>query len=323
MISRKGFTIIELAIVLVIVGILISLGISMIGPLAKRAKVSETQGIIDADAESLTGFASTNHRLPTAAEFAGSVKKAQDAWGNPLGYIVDNNLTAIPTGTTDAICGRKTTGITVRNCLTDNCATATGIDYNDITNVAFVIVSGGENFNVQSALASGMVTVYIRNGSTLRDDFGTLINRPERYDDIVKWVTLEELRTKTGCSGQQLKILNNELPAGSVTAAYGATIYGDGGIPHISGGNYGWCLQTVTGVLPAGFTANPNVVNANCQGLAEGAWGQANNLQISKAAGTGVSDSYSIMVYVRDNADTGGATNDNIASKPFVITISP
>jgi prepilin-type N-terminal cleavage/methylation domain-containing protein len=329
--NRKGFTIVELAVVLVLVGILIALGVRMIGPLTQRAKISETKGTVDTVIESLVGFAVTNRRLPTVAEFTGAAKKSNDAWGNPLYYIVDSNLYA--TGA-DQICGRKTTAITVRNCLTNDCTTTAGTDYNDIPDVAFAIVSGGENFNVQTAVAAGRATVYVQNGSTNRDACttaatcpnysGTLINRAERYDDIVNWVTLNELRTKIGCAGQQLKVLNNELPSGSVAASYGSAVYGDGGIPFTAGGNYRWCLQTATGVIATdlpGFTVTPNVVNVNCQVLAEGTWGQANNLQLSKTAGSGTAGSYSVTVFVRDNADT--AANDNIASRAFVITISP
>ena len=61
------------------------------------------------------------------------------------------------------------------------------------------------------------------------------INRPEAYDDIVDYVTLGELRTKSGCQGAPLKILNNELPSGSMSSTYSATIYAEGGVPFSSG----------------------------------------------------------------------------------------
>jgi prepilin-type N-terminal cleavage/methylation domain-containing protein len=322
---KKGFTIVELAVVLVLVGILISLGVSMIGPLTKRARESDTKGTIDAAIESLVGFAATNHRLPTVAEFTGAVKKPNDAWGNALLYVVDTNLTTIPAGSTDTICGRKATNLTVRSCVNAGCTTFT-----DTPNTAYIIFSGGANVNNQIA-ATGAVaaatTVNIYDTGLNVDNYAGDLGgaRVESFDDITRWVTLNELRTKAGCTGQQLKILNNELPSGSVTASYGSNVYGDRGIPFTAGGSYRWCLQTATGVIAAdlpGFTVTPNVVNINCQGLAEGTWGQANNLQLSKPAGSGTAGSYSVMVFVRDNADTAG-TNDNIASRAFVITVSP
>jgi len=319
--SDKGFTIVELAIVLVIVGILISLGISMIGPLSKRAKVSETRGVVDAGAESLTGYAATNRRLPTTVQFAAALQKASDAWGNTLYYIVDGSLT----GTADAICGRRSTYITVRNCRNAACTI-----YADVQNVAFIIGSFGSNFNNQTAATqtvTAAATINIYDAGLAVDghagDLGGA--RTEPYDDIIKWVTVEELRTKTGCAGHQLRVVNNELPAGNVTNTYGAAVYGDGGVPYSSGGSYRWCLQTTTGVLAAdlpGFTAAPGAVSTNCQGLAEASWGQADNLQISKTAGASSAGSYNVTVYTRDNADTAGG-NDNIAYRAFVITISP
>ena len=337
--SRKGFTIIELAIVLIIAGVLISLGMSMMGPVAKRAKVSDTQGIIDGGLESLKGFAATNRRLPTTAQFAGVVQKSMDSWGNALYYVVDANLApAAPVALTDYICGRKTTTITVRSCINDGCTT-----YTDTPNVAFVIISGGENFNVQTALATGTVTVYVQNGATNRDSCttaancpnysGTMINRSEKYDDIVKWVTLEELRSKTGCAGQQLVILNNELPPGSTATTYvwnvnplGA-LFVQGGVQYgTANQNYKWCIQTAApaGLVfrnTAGADITSSLFNASCSTYARASWPQSDTIIISgRPTAQG---SYRLIVFARDNNDPTAGTNDSIAQKPFVLTIGP
>ena len=260
--NNKGMTLLFIAILLMFVASIVAAGIAVISPLTQRAKISETRATIDAAIESLVGFAATNRRLPDPTnnqiEFRNNIRKPNDAWGNPLYYIVDSNLYL--TGA-DQICGRKTTGITVRNCITDNCATTVGTDYNDIPNVAFIIASGGENFNVQTAVAAGRATVYIQNGTTNRDACttagncpnytGTLINRPERYDDIVRWVTLDELKNKIGCYGTaqgRFKILNNELPDACTGQSYSATLYSDGGV--LPYGNW------TTTALPSGLSMN-------------------------------------------------------------------
>jgi len=54
---QKGLTLVEVAIVLVILGLLIGLGASLIGPLTKRAKITETRDIVNAAVESVIGFA--------------------------------------------------------------------------------------------------------------------------------------------------------------------------------------------------------------------------------------------------------------------------
>ncbi|TAL25328.1 MAG: prepilin-type N-terminal cleavage/methylation domain-containing protein, partial [Nitrospirae bacterium] len=72
--EKKGFTLIELAVVLVVLGILITLGVALLGPLTKRIKINQTNDIIDAASESLVSYASSNKRLPTTTEFASAVR---------------------------------------------------------------------------------------------------------------------------------------------------------------------------------------------------------------------------------------------------------
>lgn len=332
--KNKGFTVIELAIVIIIIGLIIGIGAGMIGPLTKKIKRDETKEIINADVESLIGFASSIRRLPTVAEFSNSVRNPNDSFSKPLYYIVEPNLTAIPSGTSDAICGRRTTSYTI--CRDAACTAATNIQ-----NAAFIVASGADNSNLQTGILSGGVCptgqtcVRIYETDTPNIDECTtavncpnypaalLIDRPEAYDDLVKWVTLSELRTKVGCQGTQLKIVNNELPYGRVGNLYSnVVIYGDGGIPFPSGGNYKWCIK---GTMPTGI-ANPTTgcpATTSCASLGgEGEWLQASNLIISgtpTAAG-----SYSINVLLRDNNDSDiNQSIDNCAQKTFVITISP
>ena len=332
---NRGMTLIEIAIVLVIIGIMLSIGVSMVGPLTKRAKLIETRETINADVESVTSFAASNRRLPSPiysgipphSEFTDNVRNPNDAWTKPLYYIVDANLTTIPAGTSDAICGRRTTTYTI--CRDTACTVATNIQ-----NVAFIVASGAENYNLQTGILtggvcpSGQTCVKVYDGDTANiDDCTTagncpnypvalLINRPEEYDDIVKWVTLDELRTKVGCQGAQLKILNNELPPGFRCNTHNVTISADGGVPYTSGGKYRWCRQESA---TTGLTFNPATLNTDCLGLAEASWGQADNLTIS---GSPLSPgTFSLTFFVRDNNDTS-ASNDNIAQKMLVLTIS-
>ena len=257
--NDKGIALLYIVMVVVFIGVIVAAAVLLTGPLAQRSKTVEARGVIDSAVQSVIGYAATNRRLPTTAQFDGAVRKANDAWGNPLYYIADGNLAPSSPGvSSDYICGRSATSITVRQCLTDNCAT-----YNDITNVAFVVVSGGKNFNVQTALAGTRVTVYTQNDAADSDDSttaahcpsynGNMINRPERYDDIVKWVTLEELKSKMGCYGStpgRFKVLNNELPAACIGQSYNATLFSDGGVTPYS--NWAWAPP----VLPAGLSMN-------------------------------------------------------------------
>jgi prepilin-type N-terminal cleavage/methylation domain-containing protein len=331
--AQAGFTLVELAIVLVVVGLVLVLGTTLIGPLTKSVKRNETKEIVNAAVESIASFASSSKRLPLdpvgdpTAEFYRSVRNSNDAWTKPLLYMMDASLTTIPGGTTDAICGRKSTGYTV--CRDAVCTATT-----NIPNVAFVIVSRAENYNIQTGtLVNGVcparqtcVRVY-ETGTPNIDDYSSLLPpdpdplRAENYDDIVKWVTLDELRTKVGCQGAQLKIVNNELPYGFVNSAYTVTVFADGGIPYTVGvGKYRWCIQPASGSLPAGITATPNTVNGNCSSFAETSWLRADSLVFSGTPTT--QNSYQMTIFVRDNNDLAG-TNNNKAQRNFVLTINP
>jgi len=313
--KNQGLTLVEVAIVLVILGLLIGLGASLIGPLTKRAKITETRDIVNAAVESVIGFAAKNNRLPTNTEFPQAVRNPNDAWTKPLVYFVDSSLTTSSNNPSEGICGRKITNLIV--CTDANCTS-------QIPDVAFMVVSGGPNYNVQtgpsttSPCPSGKTCykVYPQDNPNV-DDYPNDFTRQEEYDDIVKWVTLDELRIKAGCHGAQLKILNNELPYGYVISQYNATIYAEGGVPFQSGGKYKWCIQ---GNLPSGLSSNPSTSSSDCSSLSEASWVQANDLTIN---GTPTAQgSYTLTFFVRDNQDPSGS-NDNIAQKTLVLTINP
>jgi len=307
--TDKGFTLVEMAMVLVLVGILVSLGMGLMGPLMKAGKYTETKETVNAALTSAIGFATTNNRLPTAVEFPAAVRNPRDAWSNSLYYIPDANLTTSASG---GVCGRKTTGITVLKCPDSACASPTST----ITDIAMVVVAAAENRNIQTASAAGSVKVYATDLASI-DDYATDLTRPEAYDDVVAWLTLNELRIRSGCVGTQLRLINIDLPSANAASAYSATVYADSGVPFAAGGNYRWCVQ---GTLPAGVAAVPATTSVNCLTLGEGSWGQANTLAFSGTPTT--AGTYNIVVFARDNNDTAG-TNDNVAQRSFVITVNP
>ncbi len=309
--NNNGFTLVEMAIVLVIIGFLIGVGIAMIGPLTTMSKVRETRDITTAAADSISSWAAGNNRIPPfaptapdTARFSQIVQKSEDSWSGPLIYAYDGNLA--PTGaaaaTKDTICGRRSTLITLTN-------TATG---STVSNIAYIIVSQAENATTDTSIAGVPLTSGPITAAT------TITTNSDI--DILRWVTLDELRSKTGCQGAQLKIVNNELPYGSVLNAYSVTIIADGGFPFsIVPPTYKWCVSS----LPTGFTQTGGVVNTNCIALGESSWAAASaNLTISFPASATTTGSYQLTVVVRDNNDATGP-NDNITSKSYVLTVNP
>ena len=306
---EQGFTLVELAIILVIVGILVSLGVGMMGPLVKTAKYTESKDTVNGAVQSVIGFATTSNRLPSTGEFPSVVRDPRDSWGNSLYYIPESSITASGNG---GVCGRKTTTLSVKVCPDAACGAPTAT----IQDVTFVIISAGANFNIQTENAGGTVRVYAAGIGPV-DDYTADMTRPEEYDDIVKWITLNELRTRAGCEGAPLKIVNNELPSGAVGTAYSAEVFADNGVPYPTGGKYRWCVEPGT---PNGVNINPNRTSNNCAGLAEGSWGSSDTLVFSGKPKK--SGSFSLTVFVRDNNDTTGS-NDNVASKSLVMTVNP
>ncbi len=309
----RGFTLIEIAIVLVIIGLLVGMGANMIGPLTQRAKLHETKEIINAATEAIISYGASNNAIPDIATFPAVVRKSTDVWNNSLYYILDDNLTD---NTIGGICGRKSTNLELDICPDSGCLSPT----NTVSNVAFIILSSGANLNNQTEGNLSVTSLTNRNtynqGIDL-DDYTTDMNRSEPYDDIVKWISLDELRVKAGCSGAQLKIVNNELPYGYQGSTYNATIFADGGVPFSSGGTYNWCRQQSA---VSGLTFAPLTLSTDCLGEDESDWTQANNLIVS---GTPTSTgSFSITFFVRDDNDEA-ADNDNIVQKTMVLTVNP
>ncbi|MFQ5428404.1 MAG: type II secretion system protein [Thermodesulfobacteriota bacterium] len=320
--DTRGFTLVEMAIILMILGVLVSVGAGMMGVLTKRLKLNETREAVKNASESIIGFAAVNGRIPTSVNFTSVVTVAVDSWANALYYI------PAPALTTDNVCARKTTGLALSVCPDKACLTPR----QTVTDVAYAIISGGENFNIQTDNKSGIIKVYDQGIGPV-DDYSADMTRAEPYDDVVKWATLYELRVKAGCSGPQMRIINKDLPSGIKDEDYFAEVFAEGGVPFTSGGGkYLWCVE-ISGQTKKGkkekdkkkkkqktwLKTKPKKtpVENDCMGLSENKWAQSDTLTFEGKAEVGTTG---VTVYVRDNNDTGGP-NDNIVSRSFVITV--
>jgi prepilin-type N-terminal cleavage/methylation domain-containing protein len=333
--NRRGFTLVELAIVLVVIGLLVGLGMKMVGPLMTSIKIRESRETVGGGVDTVNSWAAGSYRLPPAvptapdtSRFDQIAKKSTDAWGRSLVYLYDANLA--PTGgsvaTKDTICGRRTTTLSV----------ITADPVTTINNIAYAVVSSGEDGPFQTKLngtlngaAAANVLLTVSGYAT-----GTITQDPADTTDILRWVTLDELRTKMGCQGAQLKIVNNEVPYGTVAAVYPAVgrtvaLSVDGGA---TPGTLRWCVEAPSLTpLPSGIAFAPALAGAirvapnSCNGttpLAEASWISSATLTISGTPAAGSQGSYLFTIYVRDNNDAAGS-NDNVASKSFVMTINP
>jgi prepilin-type N-terminal cleavage/methylation domain-containing protein len=316
--SCRGFTLIELSIVLAVIGLLVGLGAGMIGPLTAFVKVRETRDLQDAALQAVTSWASSHNRLPAGAEFPGVASSPADAWGRNLVYLYDADLYAAAP-TKDTICGRRSTALTLVN--TDPAAST--------ANVALVILSGAEKAFLTATLNVALNGAPSNGAITGTGSASGTVTLSSPGGDLARWVTLDELRSKVGCQGAPLKIANNELPFGAAPNAYSVTLTADGGVPFaVNPSSYKWCV----GTLPAGFVQTGGIQNADCSSLSEASWGAASaGLALSFPPGAVVSGAYPITVVARDNAAgvlTSSACNsadagDNCAQKLFVLTVNP
>ncbi|MBA3036264.1 MAG: prepilin-type N-terminal cleavage/methylation domain-containing protein [Desulfobacterium sp.] len=308
--GQKGFTIIELAIVMIIIGTIIGFGASMVVSLTVRAKRTESKDILKAASESIIGFAAVHARLPIWGnnapdaildEVCEVITNPIDTFSQPVYYFPADAANQLQTA--GSICGRRTTNLTV--CRDPACTIR-------VSDVAFVVATGSENANPQTGIITAgcpagqtCIGVY-QTGEPNVDDCTNAVNCPnypsarlnrtEEYDDLVQWVTLNELKVKTGCQGPPLRIINNDLPSGKESSPYSAVIYADGGVSP-----YTWTLVTSPPPAPGlAFTAATATISGT---------------PTTRGA-------YLVKIQVCDNNDPSGP-NDNCAVKDFVITINP
>ncbi len=214
--KREGFTIIELAIVLIVIGILFALGVGLLGPLTKRTKLEESREVVKQVREAVIGYVVKNGVLPNSLESAGA--RGFDAWGNNLEYYYFS--------VTGDICGTNNTGWSVRECTNDDCTS-----YNEKQNIVFIVYSGG--FDGDKACTGTSSPFYVRKQNMGYNPPCTYTpsNPVFNYDDIVLYASLDEIRALRGCP-QPLAITSpSTLPQGEEDSFYSFQLQAIGGKP--------------------------------------------------------------------------------------------
>ncbi|MBW2108751.1 MAG: prepilin-type N-terminal cleavage/methylation domain-containing protein, partial [Deltaproteobacteria bacterium] len=112
--AAAGFTLIEMAVVVVIAGIIISIVASVLPSLVQSSKVKKARAILENADNALQGYAIANYRLPFADSgtdgeedtgvYVGNLPyrtlgllSGTDTWGNNIKYGVYEDLTATTT----------------------------------------------------------------------------------------------------------------------------------------------------------------------------------------------------------------------------------
>lgn len=306
--KRTAFTLIELAIALTIIGIMIGGSFQAVKAMREKSKVAEAKEQVRAAKDTILGYVGKWPNLPSTTEFQDDlspIKNNQHA----IFYAPDAVLSTID----NDICAYNTTALKV----VDNGV----IPPRTIDNVAFVVAHEGANYNMQTARNINIVNIYAP--STRIDDNTTPVNIVDFYDDIVEWVTLDELQRNVNCSANKLVILNDyALPRDTNSSAHYLVtpIYADGGFPLADGGDgdtkddYEWCLEDPNNSL--------NWLNLNtCNGAmsivsdcSSATYAQCTS-PILNSISSPVPGTHRLNVYVKDKIKT--------IRKSFTITIDP
>ena len=154
--DSSGFTLIEMAVVLVIVGIIISIMATVLPSLIKSSKVKKARAIMEKVDYAIQGYVAANGRLPFADKgtlgkedsetptYFGNLpyvtlglSSGDDAWGNRLKYGVNKDLTTTNAGNM---------GVALKTACSDDPVNPDKlhVDMNGtLVHMAYVIVSGG------------------------------------------------------------------------------------------------------------------------------------------------------------------------------------
>lgn len=193
----RGFTLIELSIVLVILGLIVGTMAPLFVSMSKKNKVSSGRKTVETARDEIKGDFLQNKML---ASNLSNIGHTIDPWQNNLVYIPAPNLVGTNICTWLAG-GTNQTGLAV--CLGGDCAA------NKKDNIAFIIASVGSNFNRQMEAGSNLdgigadIEVRLYSYGTQIDRFTTAPdpnNNSQQFDDIVEYVSVDELVQMVKCS---------------------------------------------------------------------------------------------------------------------------
>lgn len=125
--SCEGFTLIELAVILVVVGLMIGVGLRLFGELVKYRTVVVNRHMMDANKEAMVGYAISHLALPSSCD--GLLKHTKDYWGTDVECTIADELKNAD------LCAVKHTNLSATVCRGASCT--------NLNNVAFVIRSAG------------------------------------------------------------------------------------------------------------------------------------------------------------------------------------
>ena len=179
--KQSAFTLVEMAMVLIIMGLIIGSSTKVFTSFSKNTKLQETKELLKQMSLDIEGFSKAFHRLPTEKEFNKFRMRTKDSWGKEVTYVTTKTIT-------EKLCHLKST---ILEHIEDEKA---------IKNLAFILVSSGPNRNMQTLVDKDkQISVQSAARSKKVDFDKDKINRVEPYDDIYLSRTLWSIQAPLVC----------------------------------------------------------------------------------------------------------------------------
>lgn len=192
-----GFSLIELSIVLVILGLIVGTVAPLLKTLTKSSKIREGRKTVSTASDEIKGEILRTAVIPSDLS---NIGHTIDPWQNDLIYVPAASLAGQHVCSWLAL-GTNQTGLAV--CLEGDCLNEKK------ANVAFVVASMGSNFNRQLETAANRdgdgsdQEIRLYSYATEIDGYTTAPdpNRAtDQFDEIVEYVTIAELLQYFSCS---------------------------------------------------------------------------------------------------------------------------
>lgn len=217
--NMKGFTLVEMAIVLIIVGLLLTAFLTPLGTQLQQNRVNEASNDLAEIKEALLGFALVNLSLPcpdttgdgiadtcvlpinNVTSTGGNVPwvtlgtKPIDPWNRRYQYRVNNAFTVPLTLATSATSGQ------LQVCTEFTCGAS------EANSVPAVIYSSGANGAVQPPIGADELENTVVAGAKFNGVFVNHVFAPVgavngEFDDIVDWISANVLLGRLVAAGQ-------------------------------------------------------------------------------------------------------------------------
>lgn len=221
---RRGFTLVEMAVVLVIMGLVGYLLYGSIFKLMRQEKVGEGERYLEIVTEQLSAYILAeslgNGTLPTPVNgfLPADVGTTSDPWRNPIRYWRGTSENLSTAGSTDLYLRIYDNA---DNFYADNVAgavTGQGLSSQYIPNVGYVVLSQGPDGEAQYREVTGSTYINVlKPGMAVKDPGGAFVQR--EFDDLVQYKTLSELKNTYSSSAPiSTTKANPTAPAGAVAS---------------------------------------------------------------------------------------------------------